>query len=69
MESYVAEEVARDALAKDPTLRAQFDAALAADAELAKSPAKRLEWFYRRHPAWDDRYNLVPIYRTDREPR
>jgi hypothetical protein len=68
MESYVAEEVARAALATDPALRAQFDAAVAADPELAKSPGKKLEWFYRRHPAWDERFNLLPIYKTDREP-
>jgi hypothetical protein len=65
MEAYVAEEVAREQLAKDPSLRAQFDAALAADPELAKSPAKRLEWFYRRHPSWDERVDLLPIYRSD----
>jgi hypothetical protein len=66
MEAYVAEEVAREQLARDPSLRAQFDAAVAADPELAKSPAMRLEWFYRRHPSWDERVNLIPIYRTDR---
>ena len=68
MESYVAEQAAREMLSKDPTLRAQFDAALAADPALAKDPGQRLEWFYRRHPAWDERFNLLPIYRTDREP-
>jgi len=68
MEAYVTEEVARAMLAKDPSLRAAFDAALAADAELAKSPAKRLEWFYRRHPAWDERYMLLPVYKVDHAP-
>jgi hypothetical protein len=48
----------------DPSLRAKFEAALA-DPEFAKSPQKRLEWFYKRHPAWDERMNLVPIYRYD----
>lgn len=56
-------------LAKDPTMRAQFDAALAADAELARSPAKRLQWFYERSPAWDERVNLLPVYRTARDLR
>ncbi len=65
MEDYVAEEQARAMLAKDPQLRAQFDAALAADPALAKDPAKRLDWFYRRHPAWDERVNLIPIYKLD----
>jgi hypothetical protein len=65
MEPYVAEEVARAMLDGDPSLRATFDAAVAADPELAKSPARRLEWFYRRHPSWDERVNLLPVYRTD----
>lgn len=64
MEPYVAEQVARDQLAADPSLRAKFDADLAADPELAKSPRRRLDWFYRRSPAWDERVNLLPIYRT-----
>ncbi len=68
MESYVVEEQARLMLERDPSLRAQFDAAVAADPELANSPERRRDWFYRRHPAWDERYNLVPVYRIDREP-
>ena len=64
MEPYVAEEAARAMLAKDPALRAAFDAAVAADPELAKSPEKKLEWFYRRHPAWDERVDLLPVFRT-----
>jgi hypothetical protein len=64
MEAYVAEEAARELLAKDPSLRAKFDAALA-DPEFAKSPEKRLEFFYKLHPAWDERMNLLPIYRVD----
>jgi hypothetical protein len=69
MEPYVVEEVARAMLAKDPSLKTQFDAALAADPELAKSPAKRLQWFYKRHPAWDERVSLLPIYRTAKDLR
>lgn len=68
MEGYVAEQAARDMLEKDPSLRAQFDAALTADPELAKSPARRRDWFYRRHPAWDERVNLLPVYRAAAAP-
>lgn len=69
MEPYVAEEVARELLAADPALQAAFDAALAADPELAASSARRLEWFYRRHPSWDERLDLVPVYRVAAAPR
>jgi Zinc carboxypeptidase len=69
MEAYVTEQVAREQLAKDPTLRARFDAEVAADPAIANNPAARLEWFYRRHPSWDERHNLLPIYRADREPQ
>jgi hypothetical protein len=65
MEAYVAEEVARDMLAKDPALAAAWREALAADPALAASPERRLEWFYRRHPSWDERRDLLPVFRTD----
>ena len=68
MEEYVAEAAARAMLAADPTLQAQFDAAVAAAPDVMKDPAKRLEFFYRRTPAWDERVNLVPIYRVARRP-
>jgi len=57
MEPYVAEEEARAMLARDPSLRAAFEAAG------LKTPAEKLDWFYRRHPAWDERVNLLPVYR------
>ena len=65
METYVAEAAARELLARDPSLRAQFDAAVASDPALAASPKAKLEWFQRRHPAWDERESLLPVYRTD----
>ncbi|MBA3391288.1 MAG: peptidase M14 [Deltaproteobacteria bacterium] len=68
MEPYVVEEVARAMLAADPALRAAFDAALAADPELAKSAELRRDFFYRRHPAWDERVELLPVYRTATAP-
>ncbi len=68
MEDYIAEEEARAMLARDPKLRAAFDAELAKDPALAKDPRARLKFFYRRHPAWDERVNLYPILRVDRRP-
>ncbi len=66
MEGYVAEEVAERAL-RDPKVAAEFAAALA-DPELQKDPARRLDFFYRRHPSWDERKDLVPVVRVDAAP-
>jgi hypothetical protein len=55
-------------MAKDPGLKAAFEKKVATDPEFAKSPAARLDFFFRRSPSWDDRLNLVPVYRVAREP-
>jgi hypothetical protein len=65
MEGYVAEEQARLMLARDPALKAAFEKKLKDDPEFAKSPRARLDFFYRRHPAWDTGYNRYPVLRTD----
>ena len=68
MEDYVAEEQAEAMLARDPALRAEFEKRLREDAAFAKSPQQRLEFFYRRHSAWDERYGLYPVLRLDQPP-
>ena len=65
MEGYVAEEQARLMLAKDPALKAEFERKLRDEPEFAKSPGARLDFFYRRHPAWDTGTNRYPVLRTD----
>jgi len=67
MEDYVAEEEARKMLAASPALRADFEARLA-DPAFAGNPAARLAFFYERHPAWDERVNLVPVLRVATSP-
>jgi murein tripeptide amidase MpaA len=66
MERYVAEQIAREMLAADPALRAEFDEAVTRDPQFAKDPAARLDFFLRRHSSWDARFNLYPIYRLPR---
>lgn len=68
MEPYVAEQVAREMLAADPELRRSFEKRLASDLEFATSPSQRLEFFYRRHSAWDERAGMYPILRTEALP-
>jgi hypothetical protein len=67
MEAYVAEDVARDML-KDPAVKAEFDKRLREDKGFAASPRRRLEFFARRHPSWDDQYGMYPVLRTDKAP-
>ena len=68
MEDYVAEEVAREQLAAEPKLAAEFRRRLADDPPFAASKAERLEFFYRRHSSWDEQYNLYPVMRTAAVP-
>jgi murein tripeptide amidase MpaA len=65
MEEYVAEDVAREQMAKDPALAAEFRHKIETDAAFAKNPHARLEFFARRHASWDERLNLYPVMRTD----
>jgi hypothetical protein len=67
VEEYVLEPYARMLLAEEPGLGAEFrrrlaDPAFAADAEA------RLEFFARRHPSWDERMGLYPVYRLEEPP-
>jgi len=66
MEAYVAEEVAEKMLSDDPALKADFERRLREDPAFANDPRARLEFFYRRHPSWDERYRLYPVLRSER---
>ncbi len=62
-EAYVMEPLAERMLAADPDLKREFEAALAADEELAGDPRRRLAWFYERTPYFDERWRLYPVAR------
>jgi hypothetical protein len=63
MEPYVAEQIAREMLASNPEVAQAFKKRLAEDPDFARNPQARLDFFYRLHPAWDDRLNLYPVLR------
>jgi hypothetical protein len=69
MEAYVAEAVAREMMARDPALKAEFERRVADDAAFAADAQARLAFFHRRHSSWDERLNLYPILRSDQVPR
>ncbi len=49
-EAYVLEKLARENMAKDPALKAEFEHRIETDARFAASPEARLEFFYERSP-------------------
>ncbi len=63
IEPYVIEAAAREML-KDPKVKAEFDEKLK-DPEFKKSPEARLDFFYRRHPSFDPRFGVYPVYRVE----
>lgn len=65
MEDYVAEDVAREQLASDPAVAAEFQRLLDTDPAFARNPQARLAFFAKRHSSYDERLNLYPVLRTD----
>ena len=62
----VAETLARGMLAKDPKLKAEFEAKVAADPAFAKDPAARLAFFYERSPWYaTQKVGAYPVLRLD----
>lgn len=62
-EDYVLEKLAREMLAKDESLRREFERKLADDPKFAASARERLRFFYERSPYWDKELNLYPVGR------
>jgi zinc carboxypeptidase len=62
----VAEKLAREMLAKDPTLKAELDAKIAADPKFANDPSARLAFFYERSPWYATQaVGIYPVLRLD----
>jgi hypothetical protein len=66
IEGYVLEDFARAEL-RHPAVKAEWEQRLR-DPSFAADPAARRDFFYRRHPAYDDRYGLYPVYKLDQAP-
>ncbi len=64
-EPRVLERMAREMMAKDPALKAEFEKRLSDDPEFAASPRARLYWFYERTPYFDERLNIYPVGRIE----
>lgn len=62
MEEYVAEDVALEMLSNS-AVKAEFEKRLE-DEVFAKDPEARFEFFYRKHPSWDERFNKYPVLKN-----
>ncbi|WP_263368550.1 M14 family metallopeptidase [Edaphobacter bradus] len=66
-EAYVLEELAREMMAKDPKLKAEFEKKVASDPAFAGSSYARLNFFYERSPWFAaNRVGLYPVGRLGR---
>lgn len=63
VEPYVLEEAALEMMKKDPALAAEYRKKVETDPKFQQSAEERLEFFRVRHPSYDVRENVVPIYR------
>jgi murein tripeptide amidase MpaA len=63
-EAYVLEALAREMMAKDPKLKAEFEKKVGSDPAFAGNPYARLEFFYERSPWFAaNRVGLYPVGR------
>ncbi|MCL1079830.1 carboxypeptidase [Parashewanella spongiae] len=62
IEDYAVEPLAQKMLQDNPSLQAEFDAALK-DEVFASDAKARLRWFYQRSAYYDDQYLKYPVYR------
>ena len=47
------------------SLATEFKQKLATDPAFARDPQARLDFFYKRHPSYDEQLNLYPILRIE----
>ncbi len=62
-EPYVLEKLAREMMAKDPKIKAEFEKKVTTDPLFAASPSARLAFFYDRSPWHDPQLGLYPVGR------
>lgn len=65
---YVFVPYAEAMLAADPTLKKDFEQAVATDPSLRNNPRARLTWLYRRSPYQEPDKDIYPVLRLDAKP-
>ena len=67
-DAYVMEPIARRMMAADTALAREFRQRVASDSSFARSPSRRLDFFYRRSPWADPEQAVLPVARALRRP-
>ncbi len=62
---YVFEDLAADWLNKNPELRAELDAKMAADTKFAQDKSTVLRWVYERSPWYEPSHRVYPVARIE----
>ncbi|MFH2142680.1 MAG: M14 family metallopeptidase [Bacteroidota bacterium] len=60
-ETYVMETMAREMLAKDSILKAEFEKKIKEEPDFADNQWAICNWFYSKTPYWDERINVYPV--------
>jgi hypothetical protein len=66
-ETYVMEKMAREMIARDPTLDNEFRAWKEQNPQYANDSWSQLNWFYRRTPWFDQKLNRYPVCKISGE--
>ena len=61
--SYVFEDVAKDLLDKNPTLKSEFDAKKLSDKAFSDSGSAQLDWIYKHSDYYEKSHLQYPVYR------
>ncbi len=60
------EDLAAEVLAKNPTLKQQFDDKIKTDAAFAKNAGAQLNWVYKNSQYFEPSVNRYPVYRVEK---
>jgi hypothetical protein len=61
--AYVFEDLAKEILDKNPTLKAEFETKKKSDAAFEKSGETQLDWIYKHSPYYEKAHLQYPVYR------
>ncbi|MFP4288865.1 MAG: M14 family metallopeptidase [Bacteroidales bacterium] len=62
-ESYTMEQMAREMIKEDPSLKEKLNKEMEENPDMAENPYAILTWFYQQTPYYDQQHNIYPVGR------